>query len=149
MNKAYKLYPVYLQARKVPRFDLPRAKPGEKHPDSINQKNISEMVTIIGTEKRQTKSGKDFLVMILQGDIEIAVSKETGKPYLTARKTSIPCTFDETVAKTLIGHQLPGGIERVEVKPYEFVVPSTGKKIKLSHLYQYSKEPTTVMEVIG
>ena len=107
------------------------------------------MVTIIGTEKRQTKAGKDFLVMILQGDIEIAVSKETGKPYLTARKTSIPCTFDESVAKTLIGHQLPGGIERIEVKAYEFVVPSTGKKIKLHHSYQYSKEPATVLEVVG
>jgi len=32
------------------------------------------MVTIIGTEKRQTKTGKDFHVMILQGDIEIAIS---------------------------------------------------------------------------
>ena len=107
------------------------------------------MVTIIGQEKRQTKDGKDFHVMILQGDIEIAVSKETGKPYLTARKTSIPCTFDESVAKTLIGHQLPGGIERVDVKAYEFLVPSTGKKIKLHHSYQYSKEPATVLEVVG
>ena len=107
------------------------------------------MVTIIGTEKRQTKDGKDFHVMILQGDIEIAVSKETGKPYLTARKTSIPCTFDESIAKTLLGHQLPGGIEKVEVKPYEFLVPSTGKKIKLTHSYQYSKEPATVLEVVG
>jgi hypothetical protein len=107
------------------------------------------MVTIIATEKRVAKTGKEFNVMVLQGDIEIAVSKETGKPYLTARKTSIPCTFDESIAKTLIGHQLPGGIERVEVKQYEFVVPSTGKKIKLSHSYQYSKEPATVMEVVG
>ena len=107
------------------------------------------MVTIVSTQKRIAKSGKEFNVMVLQGDVEIAISKETGKPYLTARKTSIPCTFDESVAKTLIGQQLPGAIERVEVKPYEFVVPSTGKKIKLSHSYQYSKEPTTVLEVVG
>jgi hypothetical protein len=107
------------------------------------------MVTIIGTATRIAKTGKEFLVMILQGDIEIVVSKETGKPYLTARKTSIPCTFDESVSKTLIGHQLPGGIERIEVKQYEFMVPSTGKKIKLHHSYQYSKEPATVMEVVG
>lgn len=107
------------------------------------------MVTIMGTEKRQTKNGKDFHVMILQGDLEVAISKESGKPYLTARKTSIPCTFDESVAKSLIGQQLPGGIERVEVKPYEFIVPSTGKKVKLHHSYQYSKEPATIMEVVG
>ena len=107
------------------------------------------MVTIVSTQKRIAKSGKEFNVMVLQGDVEIAISKETGKPYLTARKTSIPCTFDESIAKTLIGQQLPGGIERIEVKPYEFVVPSTGKKIKLSHSYQYSKEPATVLEVVG
>jgi len=107
------------------------------------------MVTIVSTQKRIAKSGKEFNVMVLQGDVEIAISKETGKPYLTARKTSIPCTFDESIAKTLIGQQLPGGIEKVEVKPYEFVVPSTGKKIKLSHSYQYSKEPATVLEVVG
>ena len=107
------------------------------------------MVTIIASEKRTSATGKEFNVIVLQGDIEVAVSKETGKPYLTARKTSIPCTFDESIAKTLIGQQLPGGIERVEVKPYEFVIPSTGKKIKLSHTYQYSKEPATIMEVVG
>jgi hypothetical protein len=107
------------------------------------------MVTIIATEKRVSATGNEFHVMVLQGDIEVVVSKETGKPYLTVRKTSIPCTFDESIAKTLIGHQLPGGIERIEVKQYEFVVPSTGKKIKLTHSYQYSKEPATVMEVVG
>ena len=107
------------------------------------------MVTIIGYEKRKTAKGKEFNVIILQGDIEVAVSKETGKAYLTARKTSIPCTFDESIAKTLIGHQLSGAIERVEVKSYEFIVPSTGKKIKLTHSFQYSKEPATVMEVVG
>jgi hypothetical protein len=107
------------------------------------------MVTIIGTETRITKAGKEFHVMVLQGDIEVAISKETGKPYLTARKTSIPCTFDEDIAKTLVGQKLPGGIERIEVEQYEFKVPSTGKKIKLAHSYQYSKEPTSVLEVVG
>lgn len=107
------------------------------------------MVTIIASEKRMSASGKEFNVMVLQGDIEIAISKETGKPYMTARKTSIPCTFDDSIAKTLVGQQLPGAIEKVEVKPYEFVVPSTGKKIKLSHTYMYSKEPATILEVVG
>jgi hypothetical protein len=107
------------------------------------------MVTVIGVEKRTAASGNEFVVIALQGEIEIAISKETGKPYMTARKTSIPCTFDESIAKTLIGQKLPGAIERIEVKPYEFKVPSTGKKIKLSHTYQYSKEPATVLEVVG
>jgi hypothetical protein len=107
------------------------------------------MVTVIGTDKRIAASGKEFNVILLQGDVEIMVSKETGKPYLTARKTSIPCTFDENIAKNLIGHQLPGCIERIEVEEYDFIIPSTGKKVKLTHSYQYSKEPATVMEVVG
>jgi len=107
------------------------------------------MVTIIGTEKRKSLQGKDFNVLMLQGDLEVVVSKETGKPYMTARKTAIPCTFDETVAKTLIGQKLPGTVERIEVKSYDFVIPSTGKKIKLTHSFQYNKEPATVMEVVG
>ena len=83
------------------------------------------------------------------GSIEVVVSKETGKPYLTARRTSIPCTFDEVMAKTLIGQTLPGEIERMEVDEYEFVVPGTKKKIKLTHSYRYSAEPATIKEVVG
>ena len=72
------------------------------------------MVTIIGLEKRMNKKDEEFNVLILQGDVETVVSKETGKPYLTARKTSIPCTFDEVMAKTLLGQQLPGKIHKMD-----------------------------------
>jgi len=59
----------------------------------------------------------------------VTISKTTGKPYLTARKASIPCTFDEVLAKSLIGQSLPGEIERIEVDEYEFTVPGTKKTI--------------------
>lgn len=107
------------------------------------------MVTITGLEKRKAADGKEFNVMILQGSIEVVVSKTTGKPYLTARRTSIPCTFDEIMAKTLIGQTLPGEIERMEVDAYEFVIPGTKKKLKLNHSFRYSAEPATVLEVVG
>ena len=107
------------------------------------------MVTIIGLEKRKTADGREFNVMNLQGSIEVAVSKVTDRPYLTARKTSIPCTFDDVMAKSLIGQTLPGEIERVEVPEYEFVVPGTKKKIKLGHSYRYSAEPASIEEVVG
>ena len=87
--------------------------------------------------------------MNLLGSIEVAISKATGKPYLTARKTSIPCTFDEVMAKNLIGQTLPGEIEKMEVEEYEFLVPGTKKKIKLTHSYRYSAEPATITEVVG
>jgi hypothetical protein len=89
---------VYLRAHMVAQFDPPGAMLGGNPPVLVFTKIFQKMVTIIGSEKRKTKTGTDFLVMVLQGDIEIAVSKETGKPYLTARKTSIPCTFDECIA---------------------------------------------------
>jgi hypothetical protein len=76
------------------------------------------MVTIVGLEKRKAADGKEFNVMNLQGSVVVAISKATGKPYLTARKSSIPCTFDEVLAKALIGQSLPGEIERIEVNLY-------------------------------
>lgn len=107
------------------------------------------MVTITGLEKRKNADQKEFNVLNLQGSIEVVISKTTGKPYLTARKTSIPCTFDEVMAKSLIGQTLPGEIERVEVEAYEFTVPGTKKKLKLTHSYRYSAEPATITEVVG
>jgi hypothetical protein len=114
-----------------------------------NLKFQTNMVTIVGLEKRKAADGKEFNVMSLQGSVVVAISKATGKPYLTARKSSIPCTFDEILAKSLIGQSLPGEIERVEVDEYEFVVPGTKKKIKLNHSYRYSAEPASVDEVVG
>src|ERR1035437_3809197 len=107
------------------------------------------MVTIVGLTKRKAADGKEFNIMSLQGNVVVAISKATGKPYLTARKSSIPCTFDEILAKTLIGQSLPGEIERVEVDEYEFAIPGTKKKIKLNHSFRYSAEPATVSEVVG
>jgi hypothetical protein len=108
------------------------------------------MVTIIGLEKRKNKAkNEEFNVMVLQGAIEVVISKTSGRPYLTARKTSIPCTFDEKLAQNLIGQALPGTIERKECNAYEFVVPGTKKKITLHHTFQYSPSPATVEEVVG
>jgi len=107
------------------------------------------MVTIVGLEKRKAADGKEFNVMNLQGSVVVAISKATGKPYLTARKSSSPCTFDEILAKALIGQSLSGEIERIEVDEYEFLVPGTKKKITLNHSYRYSAEPTTITEVVG
>ena len=52
------------------------------------------MVTITKLEKRKNSKDEEFNVLVLQGNVEVAISKTTGRPYLTARKTSIPVTFD-------------------------------------------------------
>jgi hypothetical protein len=108
------------------------------------------MVTIVSTEKRLNKvKNEEFNVLVLQGDVEVAISKTTGRPYLTARKTSIPCTFDEKFAQQLVGSQLPGCIERKEVKAYEFLIPGAKKPVILTHSFQYSPNAVTVEEVVG
>ena len=108
------------------------------------------MVTIVSMEKRLNKvKNQEFNVMVLQGDVEVVISKTTGRPYLTARKTSIPCTFSEQLGQKLIGKELPGTIERKECDPYEFLIPGTKKPITLKHTFQYSPTPATVEEVVG
>jgi len=106
------------------------------------------MVTIVGIEERFTDKG-DFKVIVLQGKLEVAKSQATGRPYLTARKTSVPFTFSEEFAKTLIGTQLPGDIEKIECEEYEFKVPGTRKKLTFTHRYQYNATPVALEEVVG
>jgi hypothetical protein len=106
------------------------------------------MVTIVDYQKRKNMKDEEFNVLILQGDIELSISKDTGKPYFTARKTSVPCTFDETIAKALIGKILSGGIQKQECEEYEFIIPGTKKKLKLNYSYAYSAEPVGMAEVV-
>ena len=107
------------------------------------------MVTITKLEKRKNGKDEEFNVLVLQSSIEVVLSKATGRPYLTARTTSIPVTFDSALAEKMIGQELPGAIERMETDEYEFTIPGTKQKLKLSHRWQYSKEPATVEEVVG
>jgi hypothetical protein len=120
-------------------------------PGGLNQLLIKLllMVTITNLEKRKNKKDEEFNVLILQGNVEVVLSKTTGRPYLTARKTSIPITFDEALAQKMIGQELPGAIERLETDEYEFTIPGTKNKVKLSHRWQYNQEPATVEEVVG
>ncbi len=98
------------------------------------------MVKISGFKQRKTAEGKTFVTLELQGDVELIQSAETGKFYATAKHCSISSTFDEEEAKTLIGKQFPGRIERVNVEEYDYTIKETGEVIKLCHSYQYNPE---------
>lgn len=100
------------------------------------------MVTIVNFEPRESREGEQFNALILQGDLETVISKETGKPYITARRASIPSTFDERMCQELIGRKLPGEIQRVDTDPYEYELEN-GEKIILEHSWEYQPEPVS------
>jgi len=95
------------------------------------------MLKIIDFAKRTNAEGETFYALILQGGITMVQSKETGKFYATARKTSVTSTFDEQTSKGLIGSQIDGEIAKVKCEPYSFVIEQTGEEITLDFRWQY------------
>ena len=95
------------------------------------------MVKIVDFKTYQKEDGTEFHALVVQGGIEVVKSQETDRNYFTARTVSVPCTFNETVCKSLIGSDFPGGIVRVEVEPYEYTIAETGEVVTLSHRHEY------------
>ena len=106
------------------------------------------MVTIVDFVKRKNSKGEEFNALILQSGIELVKSRETGRYYATAKKTSITSTFDDATCQTLIGTQIQGSVQRMESEPYDFTVPGTGEVLKLTHRWVYLKEGDTVEEKV-
>lgn len=108
------------------------------------------MVKIIQSKTSLNRKGDSFISLKLQGDPEFVQSSETGKMYLTCKTAWVTSTFDEATANSLIGQNLPGTIERVACKPYEYKVESTGELITLMHTYEYRPQaqpaPDSVIE---
>jgi hypothetical protein len=100
------------------------------------------MVRIINFKKYTNDDGEVFFVLELQGGIEMVKSQQTGRFYATARKVTIPSTFDEMTCKSLVGTELPGRIVKAETDPYEYTIKETGEVIELSHRYEYQSEET-------
>lgn len=95
------------------------------------------MVRISNYQKRTTEEGKEFFTLELQGGVEIVKSRETGKNYMTARKASMSCTFDELTCQSLIGTELPGSVRKVACEDYSYTIKETGEIITLSHRFEY------------
>jgi len=102
------------------------------------------MVTIVDYAVRTNQDGEPFVALIVQAGISLVKSKETGMYYATAKKASIPSTFDEATAESLIGQELEGKVERVECEPYEIVNEQTGEVIEFSHRWVFLKPGDTV-----
>jgi hypothetical protein len=100
------------------------------------------MVTVTGCAVRKTADGKrEFVVIEVQGGLEICQSQATGKFYATTKKCSIPTTFDEEMAKKLIGSQIPGDVVKEDCEPYEYLNKTSGEKVILNYTYAYQLNP--------
>jgi len=111
---------------------------------NLTQKQLI-MVTVTSFDKRMSEDGRVFFTLTIQGGVEI-VQSANGKSYFTARKTSIPSTFDEHICESMIGMQLPGDVERIECEEYEYVNKETGEVITLHHTYNYVPEEKKQVE---
>ena len=98
------------------------------------------MVTISSYRMRENAEGKPFITLELTGEVEMIQSSATGMFYATAKRCFISSTFSEDIAKSLIGKQIRGRVERVQVEPYEYTVKETGEVITLAHTYVYNPE---------
>lgn len=98
------------------------------------------MVTVTDYKVKQAKDGRDFVLLELQGGLEMVQSQANNRFYATVRKCTVSTTFEERMAKSLIGSQMPGKIVRVACDPYEYTVESTGEAITLCHRWGYWPE---------
>jgi hypothetical protein len=105
------------------------------------------MVTVTNYQVRKNKEGQNFIALELIGSLELIQSQNTGKFYATVRKCSIPSTFDESIAKMMIGSKIDGEIVRMECEPYDYTNKRTGEVIKLGYSYAY--QPKGSMQLIG
>ena len=109
---------------------------------------LFSMVQIVDYRKRTNSEGEEFFALILQVDLEMVKSQDTGNYYATRRAASVASTFDENTCKSLIGQKIPGSVQRIPSEPYEFIVKETGGVLILEHRWTYLKEGDTVEEVV-
>ena len=103
------------------------------------------MVQIIDVVERTNNKGEKFNSFIISGGVEMIKSSSSGKFYATTRKTSIPCTLDAKLAKSMIGTKMPGSIIKRPCEEYEYTTPK-GEQIVLNFTYEYSEASDNMEE---
>lgn len=110
------------------------------------------MVKITGFQKRTASDGRVYFVLELQSDdLELIVSKNTGKYYATVRKAFMSTAFDDSVCMMMIGKELKGSIKKESCEPYSIKVPDTDETITLNYRNYFLPIENGTMEdaVIG
>jgi hypothetical protein len=95
------------------------------------------MVKVKNYHVRQSNDGDKYISLELEGDVSFVQSQNTGRFYATTKRCFMYAALDEATAKSLIGTQMPGTIERVACDPYEYTVQETGEVKTLSYTYEF------------
>ena len=106
------------------------------------------MVRVKDYVVRTTKDGRQFVALVIQGGLSFVQSKNTGNFYATVKQCSIPSTFDEDTAKSFVGEQMPGSVQKLSCPTYQWVNKTTGEVIELSHRWVYVPEGASLEEAI-
>ena len=106
------------------------------------------MVTVKTYVIRETKDGRKFVALILQGGLCMVQSKQTGNFYGTVKTTSVSSTFDEETAKGMIGEKIPGTVQKKSCEPYDFTIKDTGEILHLGYRWAYVPEGATIEEAV-
>lgn len=106
------------------------------------------MVTVVDYAMRNSKDGREFYVLILQGGLSIVQSKQSGNYYATLKRCSIPSTFDEDTAKKMIGERIAGSVQKKACEPYTFVAKQTGEVVQMDYRWVYLPDGATIEEAI-
>ena len=97
------------------------------------------MVKVTGFQKRTSTDGQEYFVLELQADeLELIVSKKTGRHYATVRKCWMSCTFNEHVCSMMLGKSMPGTIIKQACEAYSFTIEETGEEITMSYRNVYA-----------
>lgn len=95
------------------------------------------MVTIRNYSVHENAEGKRYVSLELIGDVEMILSKQTGRFYATVKKCVISSSFDELTAKLMLGRNISGTIIKKECEPYPYTLAGTGEIVSLTHKYEY------------
>ena len=106
------------------------------------------MVIVKDYAVREAKDGREFIALILQGGLSLVKSSKSGNYYATVKQVSIPSTFDEQAAKSFIGQELPGSVQRMSCDPYEWENKDSGEIMELSHRWVYLPEGASIDEAV-
>lgn len=104
------------------------------------------MVIVKDLKPIKKKDGETFYCLIVEGSVEPVRSEKTGRIYFTARRATVPTTFDQKTCKKVIGAEFDGDVVRVACDPYEYTIEDTGEIIELSHRWEFQDENLEMLE---